>query len=52
MTDLPMDYRRIDKMAVQYNRFMLKYRDEYFPMIMPCGELITAPADPEEAAII
>jgi hypothetical protein len=30
----------------------MKYRNEYHKMVMPCGKLIEANADPDEAEII
>lgn len=49
---LPMDYRILDKVNPKYDRFLLKYRDEFFSMRMPCGELTVAEIDPDDAPIV
>jgi len=52
MTSLPMDIRSFEQVNPKYDRFMLKYRGEYHPMIMPCGKLDSGTDDPDEAPII
>lgn len=52
MTSLPSDYRRMEKVNPNYNRYIMKYRNEFYKMVMPCGTLLTADADPDEAEII
>lgn len=52
MTSLPSDYRRMEKVNPNYNRYIMKYRNEFYKMVMPCGTLIAANADPDEAEII
>lgn len=51
-TSLPMDYKRMEKVNPNYDRFVMKYHNECHRMIMPCGELITAFSDPDENDII
>ncbi len=52
MTVLPSDYKRMEKINPNYNRFIMKYRGECHRMIMPCGELAEANVDPDEQEII
>lgn len=52
MTNLPGDYKRIEKVNPKYDRFVMKYRDEYYPMYMPCGSLKKENVDPDEEPII
>ena len=49
---LPMDYKRIDKINPLYDRYLLKYKGEYYTLQMPCGELNGNIEDPDEASII
>lgn len=35
---LPKEYRQMDKPCA-YNRCLMKYREEIYPILMPCGEL-------------
>ena len=42
----------MEKINPNYNRFLMRYRSECHKMIMPCGELLTADADPDEQEII
>lgn len=51
-TSLVSEYRRMEKVNPNYNRFVMKYRSECHRMVMPCGELIQADADPDEKEII
>lgn len=51
-TNLPMDLRRIDQMNSKYDRFMLKYRGDFYALSMPCGEMNAETDDPDEASII
>ena len=46
------EYKKMDKINPNYNRFIMKYHNDYHKMIMPCGELIAANADPDEEEII
>lgn len=52
LPNLPLDYRRIDKPSQQYDRFLMKYRGEYYAMQMPCGDLAEVCEDPDDAAIL
>ena len=52
ITSMPNEYRRMEKVNPNYNRYVMKYRNEYHKMVMPCGKLIEANADPDEAEII
>ncbi len=52
ITSLPSEFRRMEKINPNYNRFIMKYRNDYYKMVMPCGTLMTANADPDEAEII
>lgn len=49
---LPMELRRIEQVNPKYDRYMMKYRGEYYTMLMPCGELSDGAAEPDEASII
>lgn len=52
ITSLPSEYKRMEKVNPNYNRFIMKYRNDYYRMTMPCGTLMEANADPDEAEII
>jgi S-DNA-T family DNA segregation ATPase FtsK/SpoIIIE len=52
ITSLPSEFRNMEKVNPNYNRFVMKYHSECHRMFMPCGELISADIDPDEAAII
>jgi len=52
ITPLPSEYKKMEKINPNYNRFIMKYRNECHRMVMPCGELIAADADPDEQEII
>ena len=52
LTNLPMDFRRIEQINPKYDRYLLKYRGNYFTVKMPCGSLNAGDVDPDEAAII
>lgn len=49
---LPIDYRSIDKPIPKYDRFIMKYKDEFHLLRMPCGKLESENIDPDEASII
>ena len=51
-TSLPSEFKRMEKVNPKYDRFVMKYRNEFYRMIMPCGELITSTGDPDEDDII
>lgn len=50
--NLSMDLRKFNKPNPNYDKYILKYRDEYYSMHMPCGELNNNFGDPEEASIL
>ncbi len=50
--DLPMDYRRIEQINPNYNRYVFKYRGEWYAMHMPCGRISDFVGDPEDMSII
>lgn len=52
LTSFPTEYRRMEKVNPNYNRFIMKYRNEYYKMVMPCGTLLDGNADPDDAEII
>ena len=52
ITNLPGDFRKMEKVNPNYNRFVMKYGNDYHKMVMPCGELVEANGDPDEAQII
>lgn len=52
LTSIPSEYKRMEKVNPNYNRFIMKYHSESHKMIMPCGELIKADRDPDETEII
>lgn len=39
MFDLPMDYRRIEQINPNYNKYIFKYRGQWYAMHMPCGQI-------------
>lgn len=49
---IPSEYRKMEKINPNYNRFIMRYRSESHKMVMPCGELLTVDADPDEQEII
>ncbi len=51
-TNPPMDLRRIEQVNPNYNRFVLKYRGNFHPFLMPCGKLSEDSTEPDEAPII
>lgn len=52
VSNIPSEYRRMEKMNPKYDRFVMRYKDDYYAMRMPCGELQTAAEDPDEASIV
>ena len=52
MTSLLPEYKKMEKINPNYNRFLMKYRGDCHRMIMPCGQLLEANADPDENEII
>lgn len=50
--NIPYEITKFDKIDTQYNRFLLKYRENFHTLLMPCGKLEDEMKDPDEAAII
>lgn len=50
--NLPYEVTKIDAVQQQYNRFWMKYREAFYPIIMPCGQIETVAEDEDEAGII
>ena len=50
--NLTNEFRKMEAVNPKYNRFVMKYGNAYHRMVMPCGTLIEANADPDEADII
>lgn len=50
--DLPMEYRRIECIIPDYNRYIFKYRGQWHAMHMPCGQINNFVGDPEDMSII
>ena len=52
MPSLPFEVSKMNLVDPEYNRFLLKYQEVYYPMVMPCGVLEDDGEDPDDAAII
>lgn len=52
ITSIPSEFRSMEKVNPNYNRFVMKYHSECHRMVMPCGELLSADADPDEQEIV
>lgn len=52
ITSIPSEFRSMEKVNPNYNRFVMKYRSACHRMVMPCGELVSTDADPDEKDII
>lgn len=52
ITSIPSEFRKMEKINPNYNRFLMKYHNDIHKMIMPCGELATISKDPDEEEII
>ena len=52
VTSIPSQFRSMEKVNPNYNRFLMKYHNECYRMVMPCGELASTDADPDEKEII
>lgn len=50
--DLPMEYRRIECINPDYNKYIFKYRGQWHAMHMPCGQINNFVGDPEDMSII
>lgn len=49
---LPYEITKADVIEQQYNRFWMKYREAFYPVVMPCGRLEEEAKDEDEASII
>lgn len=52
LTSLMPELRQMEKVNPNYNRFVMKYHNACHRMVMPCGELLEANADPDEQDIV
>jgi len=52
VTNIPPDMRKIEKVNKLYDRYVMRYRDEWYDMQMPCGKLVYPETSPDEEAII
>lgn len=52
ITPISPEFKKMDKVNPNYNRFLMKYRNECYKVFMPCGELVTNYSDPDEEEII
>ena len=52
LIDLPMAYRRIEKPSQQYNSFLMQYRGNLYPLVMPCGDLKKKSENPDDEDIM
>lgn len=50
--DLPYEITKTDAVQQQYNRFWMKYKEAFYPVVMPCGRLEEEAKDEDEADII
>ncbi len=51
LTMLPSEFR-MDGISARTGRFVMKYRDAFYPMVMPCGGNAGDDDDPDDAAIV
>ena len=49
---LPSEIKRETKVKSNYDEMYMKYRDEYYAMKMPMGELVNAEENEDEASIV
>ncbi len=52
MKNIPYEISKIDAINSQHNYFWMKYRENFYPMIMPIGQLDTSTEDPDDESII
>ncbi len=52
VTSINPEFKKMEKVNPNYNRFVMKYHNECHRMVMPCGELLEANADLDEQEII
>ena len=51
-TSISGEFKRMEKVNPNYNRFVMKYHSDCVRMIMPCGELLKGSGDPDETEIV
>ena len=44
--------KSMSKPVPEYNRCLMKYREEFYRLLMPCGVIRQEEADPDEASIV
>lgn len=49
---IPYEITKTDALQTEYNRFWMKYREAFYPVLMPCGKLEALADDPDEQSII
>ena len=52
MPPLSYEITKLDGMDPEYNRFLMKYKEAWYPMVMPCGKLDGGACEPDEAPIV
>ena len=52
MPPLSYEITKLDGMDPEYNRFLMKYKEAWYPMVMPCGKLDDGACEPDEAPIV
>lgn len=50
--DIPYQIKKAEGIDPAYNRFLMKYQDDFHPLIMPCGKMQEDVVDPDEAPIV
>ena len=50
--NIPFEIAKHDQISAVYNKFLLKYQDRFYPLVMPCGKLQEEITDPDEAPIL
>lgn len=49
---IPYEITKADALQTEYNRFWMKYREGFYPVLMPCGKLEVIADDPDEQSIV
>ena len=52
ITAIPSEFKKMEKVNPKYNRFVMKYHNDCYKMIMPCGELVSGTSDPDDEEIV
>ena len=50
--DVPYQIKKAEGVDPEYNRFLMKYENNFHPLIMPCGEMQEDVIDPDTAPIL